>query len=265
MSNRPYTTLLVAAMLLAKPTLSAAQGTAPGREWRRATPAALGMNAAVFDSLDREIKSGQYGLVDRLLVIRHGQIAFDGRYTQDYDKVYRDSARVPSALNAHDNTGPYNYFNPWWHPFYRRGDLHSLQSVTKTVASVVFGVALTRGDFPSIDTPVLKFFDTTKVANIDDRKRRMTVRQNPDGTSAYLVENYLIQAGPAYVYSPLNLEAAIVRDQRWLLGYNTIEFSPGPNGGVSFAKFFNFNAKTGQRDITVDLDGRGAPAQRLGS
>jgi mono/diheme cytochrome c family protein len=87
--------------------------------------------------------------------------------------------------------------------------------------------------------------------------RRMTVRQNPDGTSAYLVENYLIQAGPAYTYSPLNLEAAIVRDQRWLLGYNTIEFSPGPNGGVSFAKFFNFNAKTGQRDVTVDLDGRG--------
>ncbi len=90
--------------------------------------------------------------------------------------------------------------------------------------------------------------------------RRMTVRQNPDGTSAYLVENYLIQAGAAYAYSPLNLEAAIVRDQRWLLGYNTIEFSPGPNSGVSFAKFYNFNAKTGLRETTVDLDGRGEKA-----
>ncbi len=90
--------------------------------------------------------------------------------------------------------------------------------------------------------------------------RRMTVRQNPDGTSAYLVENYLIQAGADYAYSPLNLEAAVVRDQRWLLGYNTIEFSPGPNGGVSFAKFFNFNATTGLRDATVDLDGRGQKA-----
>lgn len=176
MSNPSYTTLMLAAVLQLTPSLSSAQGTAPGREWRRATPAALGLNAAVFDSLDREIKAGQYGLVDRLLVIRHGQIAFDGRYTQDYDKAYRDSARAPSALNAHDNTGPYNYFNPWWHPFYRRGDLHSLQSVTKTVASVVFGVAVTRGDFPSIDTPVLRFFDTTRVLNIDDRKRRMTVR-----------------------------------------------------------------------------------------
>lgn len=90
--------------------------------------------------------------------------------------------------------------------------------------------------------------------------RRMTVRQNPDGTSAYLVENYLIQAGAAYAYSPLNLEAAIVRDQRWLLGYNTIEFSPGPNGGISFAKFYNFNATTGIREVTVDLDGRGQKA-----
>ena len=90
--------------------------------------------------------------------------------------------------------------------------------------------------------------------------RRMTVRQNPDGTSAYLVENYLIQAGAAYAYSPLNLEAAIVRDQRWLLGYNTIEFSPGPNGGISFAKFYNFNATTGVRDLAVDLDGRGQKA-----
>src|SRR5262249_16035282 len=78
--------------------------------------------------------------------------------------------------NAGDFTGPYNYFNPWWHPYYRRGDLHTLQSVTKTVTSVVIGTAVTRGDFPSIDTPVLKFFDTTKVANIDDPKRRLKIR-----------------------------------------------------------------------------------------
>lgn len=90
--------------------------------------------------------------------------------------------------------------------------------------------------------------------------RRMTVRRNPDGTSAYLVENYLIQAGAAYTYSPLNLEAAIVRDQKWLLGYNAIEVSPGPNGGVNFAKFYNFSGKTGARETAVDLDGRGDKA-----
>ena len=33
-----------------------------------------------------------------------------------------------------------------------------------------------RGEFPSLDTPMLTFFDTTKVKNIDDRKRRVTLR-----------------------------------------------------------------------------------------
>src|SRR5687768_346286 len=56
--------------------------------------------------------------------------------------------------------------------------------------------------------------------------RRMYVRQNPDNTMAFYVENYLIQAGPAYAYSPLNLDAAIVRDSRWHVGTNAIEFSP---------------------------------------
>src|SRR5262249_39760945 len=31
-------------------------------------------------------------------------------------------------------------------------------------------------EFPDIDTPVLKFFDESKVAAIDDRKRRMKIR-----------------------------------------------------------------------------------------
>lgn len=149
---------------------------APGNVWPKASPASVGMSGAVFDSLDAEIRAGTYGYVDRLLVIRKGKVAFDGRYAQDYDAAYRDSVQVTGPLNAHDVTGPYNYYNPWWHPFYRRGELHTLQSVTKTVASAIIGVAVTRGDFPSIDTPILRFFDATKVANIDDRKRRVTVR-----------------------------------------------------------------------------------------
>jgi CubicO group peptidase (beta-lactamase class C family) len=134
------------------------------------------VNAAVLDSLDREITAGRYGNVDRLLVIRGGRAIYDRRYPRDYDRIYGDSSRTPNPLVAHDPGGPYNYFNPWWHPFYRRGDLHSLQSVTKTVTSVVIGAAMLRGDFPSLDTPVLAFFDTTKVKAIDARKRRMTIR-----------------------------------------------------------------------------------------
>src|SRR5205085_12659029 len=66
--------------------------------------------------------------------------------------------------------------NTWWHPYYRRGELHTLQSVTKTITSVVVGTARARHEFPDLDTPVLKFFDEAKVANLDDRKRQMTIR-----------------------------------------------------------------------------------------
>ena len=105
-----------------------------------------------------------------------GKVAYDRSYKHAYDQIYKEEARTPGPLNAHDPTGPYNYFNPWWHPFYQRGDLHTMQSVTKTVTSVVIGTAVARNEFPSLDTPVLTFFDTAKVINLDDRKRRMTIR-----------------------------------------------------------------------------------------
>jgi CubicO group peptidase (beta-lactamase class C family) len=153
-----------------------AQRSWPTRQWPTESPNAVGLNVAVLDSIDAEVKTGRYGYVDRILVIRRGRIAYDRRYRHDYDSIYGDSARVPTALSSHDLTGPYNYFSDWWHPYYRRGDLHTLQSVTKTITSIVIGTAVTRSEFPSLDTPVLSFFDSGSVANVDDRKRRMTVR-----------------------------------------------------------------------------------------
>jgi CubicO group peptidase (beta-lactamase class C family) len=148
----------------------------PTRGWLASTPQAAGISRAVLDSIDAEIKAGRYGYVDRVLVIRRGRVVWDKTYAQDYDAAYRDSASKKSPLNAHDLGSPYNYFAPWWHPFYRRGDLHSLQSVTKTVTSVVIGTAVTRREFPSIETPVMQFFTPDSVKNVDDRKRRMTIK-----------------------------------------------------------------------------------------
>jgi CubicO group peptidase (beta-lactamase class C family) len=51
-----------------------------------------------------------------------------------------------------------------------------MQSVTKTVTSVVIGVATARKEFPDLETPVLRFFDAAEVKNIDARKSRMTIR-----------------------------------------------------------------------------------------
>jgi mono/diheme cytochrome c family protein len=88
--------------------------------------------------------------------------------------------------------------------------------------------------------------------------RKMTGRQNADGTLAFVVENYLVGGyGP---YSPFNLEAAILGEDKWHLGTNGIEFSPGPGGTVSFVKFYTFDPVTGARLNMANLDGRGDKA-----
>jgi CubicO group peptidase (beta-lactamase class C family) len=145
-------------------------------DWQTASPKSAGLDEKALAAFDAEIASGKFGNMDGLTIIRHGKLVFDKRYPHDYDKVYAEDVKKQSPLNAHDGTGPYNYYNAWWHPWYQRGDLHTLQSVSKTITSIIVGVARTRGDFPDIDTPVLKFFDESKVANVDDRKRRMTIR-----------------------------------------------------------------------------------------
>jgi CubicO group peptidase (beta-lactamase class C family) len=170
------TTLVLATLVLIFMAQARAQETWPTRKWPTGRPQTLGLDSAKLAAFAAEIGSGKYGFVDGMLVIRHGKVAYERSYKHNYDSIYGSDAKKPSPLNAHEPTGPYNYFNPWWHPYYRRGDLHTLQSVTKTISSVIIGAAIGRGDFPSIDTPILTFFDSTKVKNIDYRKRRVTIR-----------------------------------------------------------------------------------------
>ena len=160
----------------APPAQSAARQDWPTRAWPSAEPGEVGLDPRPLNALDADIAAGKYGNVDSMLVIRHGRLAFDRSYKHDYDRIYGEEARTPGPLNAHDPSGPYNYFNPWWHPFYHRGDLHTMQSVSKTVTSIAIGIATAHNEFPPLETPVLKFFDVSKVANLDDRKRRMTIR-----------------------------------------------------------------------------------------
>jgi CubicO group peptidase (beta-lactamase class C family) len=166
----------VALAVVAGASLPLAQPQWPTAAWPESSPRAEGIDPAVLERFDKDLASGKYGFIDSVLVIRHGKVAFERRYAHDYGAIYREEARVPGPLNAHDPSGPYNYYNPWWHPYYQRGDLHTLQSVTKTITSVVIGAAIQRKEFPSIDTPLLSFFDVSKVANVDDRKRRITLK-----------------------------------------------------------------------------------------
>lgn len=150
--------------------------TWPTHGWAKGAPASVGLDEKILAAFDADLASGKYLLVDSFAVVRCGTDVFERTYSHDYGKIYGKEAKTVGPLNAH-LTGPYNYFDPAWHPYYHGTDLHSMQSVSKTVSSVIMGIAITRGDFKAgLDTPLLRYFDVARVKNVDDRKRRLTLR-----------------------------------------------------------------------------------------
>ena len=104
----------VAAILVLASTLgvvapAAAQEAWPTHDWASASPAEVGLDAKVLAAFGADLAAGKYGLVDSMLVIRHGRVAYERSYPHDYDAIYGEPAKKPSGLNALDPGGPYNY------------------------------------------------------------------------------------------------------------------------------------------------------------
>jgi len=168
--------LLAAGMPPAQAFQAGAAVAWPTHGWAKARPDEVGVEEKALTSFDHQLASGKYGLVDSFDLIRCGKVVFENKYPHDYGNIYGKEAKVKGPLNAR-LTGPYNYFDPAWHPYYHGSDMHTMQSITKTVSSVIMGAAITRGDFKAgLDTPLMHYFDESKVKNMDERKKRITLR-----------------------------------------------------------------------------------------
>jgi CubicO group peptidase (beta-lactamase class C family) len=110
--------------------------------------------------------AGEYGLIDHFLLIRHGRIVADHHFAHDY-------ATIASAFDTANHQ--YNYDHPEWHPYYRDTDLHTLQSVTKSVTSVALGIAVDQGHISGVEAPALSFFQAYDPDMSDPRRARMTL------------------------------------------------------------------------------------------
>jgi CubicO group peptidase (beta-lactamase class C family) len=149
----------------------------PTNGWVTASPASVGIDQKVLLKLDHDMESGGFSqMTDSFAVFRCGEKVFERTYPHDYGKIYAKQIDKRGPYNERLR-GRYNYFDPYWHPYYHGTDLHSMQSVSKTVTSIVVGAAIQRGDFKApLSTPVLKYFDASKVKNVDERKQRVTLR-----------------------------------------------------------------------------------------
>ena len=153
-----------------------AQEQTPTKDWPKAAPKEFSIDPEKLAAFDADLASGKYGLVDSTLVLRCGTAVYDKSYRHDYGQIYGERAKKEGPLN-HDLHGPYNYFSTDFHPYYHGTDMHTMQSVSKTVTSVTFGIARMRNEFTaSLDAPILQFVGGHKIANLDDRKKRITVR-----------------------------------------------------------------------------------------
>jgi len=113
----------------------------PGADWRTAQPQQVGLDQAALGALIRRIRNGSIPSVNSLVVVRQGYVVVD------------------------------QYFNGS-----SRADVHTMQSVSKSITSLIVGIAVDQGKLEVGDS-ILRFFPQyTTLQNLDDRKRGVTVR-----------------------------------------------------------------------------------------
>lgn len=115
----------------------------PTKTWATSSPAEQKLNGEILGELVSLIRVGKrYPDLHSLLVVRNSHLVVE------------------------------EYFG-------KRGadDLHTLQSVTKSFASAAVGIAIANKDLEGVEERVLSFFeDLEGIDNIDERKKRMVIR-----------------------------------------------------------------------------------------
>ena len=121
----------------------------PTREWSTSTPEEQGMDSEVLAQAFDLIKEQNIN-VHSIQIVRNGHM----------------------VLNA------------CFYPF-PDNSIHDMASVTKSVISILTGITIDKGYIPSVDIPVTDIFPEYRISNMDDKKRKLTIRHLLTMTSGY--------------------------------------------------------------------------------
>ena len=138
------------------------------------------IDLSIIHKLHNEFESGNHGYIDSFLLIQNEKIIFEEYYQVNYEELTRNK-KSEQALIMSKNYGSlatpqYNYYDPEWHPFYKDSDLHTIQSVSKSVTSAIVGIAIERGHIKSIDTKIINYFSEYEDLFDSNLKRSITIR-----------------------------------------------------------------------------------------
>ena len=140
-----------------------------------AQPPAVGR----FGTLEQDIRAGVYGHIDRVLVVTDGKPVVDIKGNQDYRAISKGrKSPIGCGYGCEDPSWmhEFNYLHPDFHPYFKGREVHSLQSVTKSIAATVVAIALGDRWLASLDQPFLEFFKDKDLSRADARLRKSTVR-----------------------------------------------------------------------------------------
>jgi len=131
--------IIATALVVAGLSSNPSSGYFPTTNWRISTPEAQGIDSEELAKVFDFVKKNDIN-IHSLLLIRNGYLVMEA------------------------------YFYP-----NSKGIIHDVASVTKSITSILIGIAIDNGFIKNVHQPVLDFFADRKIANLDDRKKRLTI------------------------------------------------------------------------------------------
>ena len=111
----------------------------PTEGWQTSTPESQGMDSQILETMLETVQNQNYN-IDSVTIIRNGTLVLDAA-------VY-----------------PYS-----------QDSKHIIHSCTKSIVSILIGIALDQGFIEDIQTPVLEFFPDRTASNLDSDKKSLTL------------------------------------------------------------------------------------------
>tara|TARA_B100001057_G_scaffold280708_1_gene281120 strand:+ start:8817 stop:9953 length:1137 start_codon:yes stop_codon:yes gene_type:complete len=214
------------------------QSYSSGYEWQYSNPEGEGLNISKIKILSDEFRNGMHGYVDAFLLIKNGKIVHEEYYENDYAELTKNLKSEQSKIlseNYGDAAKPiYNYFDPKWHPYYKDTDLHTIQSVSKSVTSALIGIAIERGEINGLNEKIAQYFPNHSSQFMDPLKSKITIEDLLTMRAGIKWD----ESSHAYT-NPMNNAASMENSNNWIdyILSLPMEYKPGEkfvyNSGIT--------------------------------
>ncbi|MFX0116315.1 MAG: serine hydrolase domain-containing protein, partial [Candidatus Hodarchaeota archaeon] len=172
----------------------------PINGWRTSTLEKQGLNAEPLKNMENVIEESRIA-VDSILIVRNGFLVYEKHF-----------------------------------PYYDHANVHQMFSTTKSITSILIGIANNSGFITDLDQSIVEIFPGKSFTNMDDRKRNITIRHLlamqcglrwPEWSTHYLLSpvdpqdyealaNYTNPNLDGYSFNPANIVVQMANSSDWV-------------------------------------------------